>query len=114
MGEQHQNASDLVADRAGATTDPVKNLRSGLTFYAEIDGSPDALTIPNELGDDYRNLILVHVNLDADAAKINLNDKISFSLFGRTVTAQIVKRRDNAANVQNEFWAMQLTPKDAA
>lgn len=112
MGEQHQIASDLVNDRASWTTDHIKNLSTGLTFDAEIDGSPAPEIVLTELGEDYRNVILLHVNSDDDADKINAQDKVLLKLFGRTVTAQILKRRDNIANAQNEFWAMQLTEKD--
>jgi len=113
MGEQHQNAADFVADRAAFTTDLVTNLRTGINFHAEIDGSPDALLVATELGEDYRNMILLHVNDDTTAAGIRSQDRVSFTLFGRAVTAQIVKRRDNGANAQTEFWAMQLTGKDS-
>jgi hypothetical protein len=112
MGEQHQAAADFVADRAGFTTDPVQNLRTGLFFRAEIDGSPDALLVASELGEDYRNVILLHVNDDNDAAGIHDQDKVKFTLFGRISTATIIKRRDNPANPQIEFWAMQLTGLD--
>lgn len=113
MGEQHDNAAQFVQDRAGYTTDPVKNLRSGLTFTAEIDGAPDSLLIASEIGQDYRNVIILHVTDDTEAAGINQGDKVTFTLFGVLSTAQIIKRRDNPAGPQNDFWAMQLTGKDA-
>jgi hypothetical protein len=50
---------------------------------------------------------------DVQAAGINEQDKVQFKLFGRTVTAQILKRRDNAANVQTDFWCEELTGKDS-
>lgn len=114
MGEQHTIAADLVADRASATTDPVRNLRTGLIFYAEIDGSPDAIVMMTEMGEDARNLILLHVNSDAEAAQINITDICSFTLFGCLVKCKILKRRDSGAQVQTDFWAMQLTDKDQA
>jgi hypothetical protein len=113
MGEQHQIAADLVADRASATTDPVKNTRTGAVFMAEIDGSPDALVVATELGEDARNVILLHVTDDTQAYAINAGDIVQFTLFGVTARARILKRRDNAANVQTDFWAMQLTNKDS-
>lgn len=112
MAEQHDNAAAFVADRAGFTTDPVTNVRTGAVFYAEIDGSPDALIVATELGEDYRNAILLHVNSVVDAAGIQAQDRVQFSLFGRVTTAVILKRRDNAANPQIEFWAMQKTASD--
>ena len=113
MGEQHQLASDLVADRASATTDPVRNLRDGSVFTAEIDGAPDALTIVTELGEDYRNVILLHVNDHTEAANINQGDEVSFRLHGSLVKCKILKRRDGGAQVQTDFWAMQLTDQDS-
>lgn len=114
MAEQHDIMADVVADRASATTDPVRNLRTGVVFTAEIDGSPDALTIASELGEDYRNIVMIHVTSDDEAAGINQTDLIQFTLFGRTTRARILKRRDNPANVQNEFWAECQTAKDQA
>ena len=102
-----------MADRAAFTTDPVTNLRTGLSFLAEIDGSPDAVLVATELGEDYRNMILLHVNDDVSAAGIRSQDRVSFTLFKRAITAQILKRRDNGANAQAEFWAMQITGKDS-
>lgn len=114
MGEQHQIAADLVADRASATTDPVRNLRTGMIFWAEIDGAPDPILLATELGEDARNVILLHVNSDVEAAQINMNDECTFTLFGALVRCQILKRRDSGAQAQTDFWAMQLTPKDQA
>jgi hypothetical protein len=113
MGEQHQLAADFVADRAGYTTDPVKNLRTGVVFTAEIDGSPAPEIVLTELGEDYRNVVLLHVTDDTEAARINAQDRVQFTLFGKLSTAQIIKRRDNPASPQNDFWAMQLTEKDS-
>lgn len=113
MGEQHANAQDFVADRAGFTTDPVTNLRTGGRFIAEIDGSPDAVLVTTEIGEDYRNVVMFHVNSDEEAAGIRAQDKVSFKLYGKTSVAQIIKRRDSAANAQNDFWAFELTDKDS-
>ncbi len=112
MSEFHNIAANLVADRASATTDPVRNLRDGSTFTAEIDPTPDALTLVTELGEDYRNVVLLHVTDDAEAANILPQDEVEFTLFGRRSKARIIKLRDNPANVQNDFWAMQLGPQD--
>jgi hypothetical protein len=112
MGEQHQIAEDLVGDRAGATTDPVINLITGVTFTAEIDGAPDALTVATELGEDYRNVVLLHVTSDAEADGIAPGHRVQFRIYGKTSVCQIIKLRDNPAAVQNDFWAMQLGPQD--
>ena len=112
MSELTDIVADVVAERAAWTTDAVKNLRTGLVFTAEIDGSPDALTMASELGEDYRNAILLHVNADTEAAGIKLNDEVQFTLFGAVVTCQILKRRDSGAQLQTDFWCQQLTSKD--
>lgn len=114
MSELHDIAADVVAERAAWTTDPVTHLRTGRTITAEIDGSPDPLIVTTELGEDYRNVVIIHVTDDDEAALLNPQDKIRFSLFGRTTIAQILRRRDNPANVQNDFWAQCLTNKDQA
>jgi len=64
------------------------------------------------LGEDARMVILIHVTSDAEAAGIRADDRIQFVLFGRTTKAIVLRRRDSGANVQTDFWAMQLTPKD--
>ena len=112
MAEQHQLAADFVQDRAGYTTDPVTNLRSGAVFAAEIDGSPDAALILMEVGEDARNMILLHVNDDAAAYALLKDDLVQFTLFGVTVRGRVLKRRDSAASPQTDFWVMQLTNQD--
>lgn len=113
MGEQHTIAENLVGDRASATTDPVTNLRDGSVFTAEIDGAPDAIVVATELGEDARNVILLHVTSDKEAYALCDGDKVRFTLFGAAVTCKLLKRRDSGATVQTDFWAMQLTPKDS-
>ncbi len=108
MSESHDILSDIIADRAGSTTDPVRNLRDGSTFTAEIDGSPDAFTIQSELGEDIREAVLLHVADPAEAAAIRRGDVVQFTLFGQLTRHTIVKRRNNAANPQAEFWAAKI------
>jgi len=112
MSEILDTIAASVAERIAYTGDPVRHLRLNQTFTAEIDGSPDALTVASELGEDYRNVILLHVTDDNQAATINQGELVQFRLFGRLIKAKILKRRDNGANVQTDFWAMQLTGKD--
>jgi hypothetical protein len=112
MSELHQLLADTVAARAAWTSDPVQNLRTGNTFTAEIDGAPDAMAVMSELGEDARNIILLHVTDNNDAYGINQGDLVQFTLFGVLVKCKILKRRDSGAQVQTDFWAMQLTNKD--
>jgi hypothetical protein len=112
MSELHQLLADTVAERSPWTSDPVQNLRTGKTFAAEIDGSPDALVVMSELGEDARNVILLHVTDDTQAYAIHAGDLVTFTLFGMLVKAKILKRRDSGGQVQTNFWAMQLTKKD--
>lgn len=108
MSEAHDILSDIVEDRASATTDPVLNLRTGVPFTAEIDGSPDAFTISAELGEDAREAILLHVTDPDEAAAQFMNDTVRFTLFGKTVVYKLVKRRANDANPQTDFWAVKV------
>jgi len=110
MSEASNIIAESIVERAPWTTDPVKNLTTGQTFTAEIDGSPDAILIATELGEDARNVILLHVTSDAEAALINKNDQVQFTLFGSLAICTILKRRDSAAQPQTDFWAMQKVP----
>ena len=113
MSEITDIAADTVAERASWTTDPVKNLRTGKWFTAEIDGSPDALILATEFGEDARNMILLHVTHDLQAYAILDGDLVQFTLFGAVVKCRIVKRRDSGASPQTDFWAQQVSNKDA-
>jgi hypothetical protein len=110
MGEQHDIAENLVSDRATATTDPVRNLRTGAWFTAEIDGSPDAVLVMTELGEDAREIVMLNVTSDEQAAGIQSQDRVEFTLFGKKSRVQIIKRRQNPATVQAQFWAQYIVP----
>jgi hypothetical protein len=107
MSEAHDILFDVVLDRASFTTDPVKNLRTGLVFTAEIE-PVDPLLAQTELGEDAREVVILHVTDDVEAGYIRSQDLVQFQLFGSMVKYKIVKRRNNAANVQTDFWAMQV------
>jgi hypothetical protein len=114
MGEQHQIAGDFVEDRAAATTDPVLNLTNGLTFSAEIDGSPDPIRVATELSEDAREVVLLHVSDNAQAESINQGDQVKFKLFGVNVVCRVLRRVNSPANPQIDFWAQKIVPgKDA-
>jgi hypothetical protein len=113
MSELSKIAEDVVTERASWTSDPVLHLATGRTITAEIDGSPDAIVLAQmELGEDYRNVCLLHVTNDTEAAILNQGDLVTFTLFGSLSRWKILKRRDSGAQLQTDFWAQQLTPKD--
>lgn len=111
MSEFHDTIADIVSDRASHTTDPVRNLRTGLTFHAELE-AVDPLLVQSELGEDAREVVALHVSDDAEASLVNVNDFVQFKLFGVTVKYRVIKRRANAANPQTTFWTMQFSDKD--
>lgn len=113
MSEAHDILADVVADRAPGTTDQVLNLRTNIPFTAELDGTPDALVVMTELGEDVREVVLIYVTDRNQAAAQNLNDQVQFKLFGALETYQIIKRRDSATP-QVQFWARKvINGKDA-
>jgi hypothetical protein len=112
MSELHNMALAVINERAAWTADPVLHLRTGTTITAEIDGSPDALTVATELGEDYRNVILLHVTNDAEAALLNPQDLVQFRLFGNVTTCKVLKRRDSGGQAQTDFWVQQSALSD--
>ena len=112
MSEITNILAQVIDDRAPWTTDPVTNLTTGKVFTAEIDGSPDPLIVATELGEDARNVVILHVSDDAAAYAISKGDRVQFTLFGETVVCQVLKRRDSVGQPQTDFWAQQLTAKD--
>ena len=96
-----------VDDRAPVTTDPIVNLRTGVTFYAEIESNPDVV-LDAELGKDAREQVVLHVRIAADADGIQTQDRVTFSLYGQSVTFQIIDRTNNPANPFVEFRAKKI------
>jgi hypothetical protein len=110
MSEIHDIIGEVVAGRAPWTSDPVRNLRTGAWFTAEIDGSPDAVLVMTELGEDAREIVMLNVTSDEQAAGIQSQDRVEFTLFGKKSQVQIIKRRQNPATVQAQFWAQYIVP----
>lgn len=110
MSEFSDIIGDVVDDRATGTTDPIVNLRTGATFVAEIEGNVDPAAIAYELGEDVREVVILHVRNAADAAGINHGDRVQFALFGQTAIHRVVKRRQNPGNPFTEFWAKKIVP----
>jgi hypothetical protein len=113
MSDSHDIISDIVQDRAPGTTDTVLNVTRGGYFLAEIEGNLDPFTIPESLGNDPRAKIRLHVTSAAQSAAISKNDLVQFSLFGQTITAEIVYQELDPASPQTKFIAAQILPKDA-
>ena len=102
---------DIVLDRASHTADPVKNLRTGLVFHAELE-AVDPLIVATELGEDARAVVALNVTDDAEASLIRVNDFVQFKLFGVQAKYRVIRRRQNAANPQTVFWTQEFTDKD--
>jgi len=116
MSEAHDTIADIVDDRASATTDPVFNVTSGATFTAEIETNIDAVIVMTELerlGEDAREMVLLHVRNAVDAAGINVEDVVRFKLLGVQAEHRIIKRRDNSGTPFTSFWASRKRKKDA-
>lgn len=113
MSESHNILLEIVQDRAPATTDAVLNLNTNVIFMAEIEGNLDPFTIPESIGSDPRAKFRLHVTSAAQAALINKNDLVQFTLFGECVTAQIVYRDLDPATPQTKFIAAHILKKDA-
>jgi hypothetical protein len=107
VSELHDIIGSTVDDRASVTTDPIVNLRTGATFYAEIESNPD-ISLDAELGKDLREQVVLHVRSTAEADGIRAQDKVTFTLFGQFVTFQIVERANNPANPFVEFRARKV------
>jgi hypothetical protein len=115
MSELTEITADTVAERAAWTSDPVKILTgtyAGRAITAEIDGSPDALLVLSELGEDYRNCCILHVTSDLEASYLSQGDKVQFKLFNDFSQWKVLKRRNSGAQIQTDFWVMQITTKD--
>ena len=108
MSEALEILRDIVDDRAPGTTDPVINLRTGLTFRAEIEPLSD-LDLVTELGRDSRASHYFHVG--DRAADIAAGDKVT--ALNAMFQILVGPAPDNAANPLRRFLAMQLTGKDA-
>ena len=113
MSETHDIINDIVLDRATATTNPVKNLTTGKTFYAEIEGNLDPFTIPDSIGNDPRGKFRLHVTDNAQALEISMQDLVEFTLYGQTQLARIVWRTLDPASPQTKFIAAHVLVKDA-
>lgn len=104
MSEAHDILAQIVDDRASLTADPVVNTTRVFTFLAEIESNPDVV-LDAELGRDAREEVVLHVRNATDAARIQPQDRITFTLFGQQVTFQITQRTNNPANPFTEFRA---------
>lgn len=92
--------------------DSIKNLTSGADFFARIETNLDPFTIPESLGNDPRPKIRLHISNDSYAKKINLNDLITFNLFGSPVTFKIVSGFVDASSPTSVFYAIGKLPID--
>ena len=112
MSELSDNLNNIVIDRAPATTDPVLNLTTGLTFTAEIEGNLDPFTIPEQWGSDPRPKVRLHVTDDGQAAGISETDLVRFSIYGNSAVGIVVHRIIDPASPQTKFLVCIKSPKD--
>ena len=112
MSEMHDIIADVVADRQSATTNPVKNLRTGVIFHAEIEGNIDPLRLVTELGEDIREAAILHVDDNDEAAGILAQDIVEFTLFGSTDKYRVIKRVDGPTPC-TDFWVQIIADKDS-
>ncbi len=82
-----------------------KNLRTGLTFLAKIQPIND-IELLTELGQDNREVCMVHTRDSAAAKGINDQEVISF-LENKW---RVVKRMDNPASLHTDFIAIKGVP----
>ena len=108
MSEIRDILADVVGDREDTFSDPVKNLRLGTSFLAEIEFVTD-MELNGVLGRDPRESVKFHVRDQSGSDAINLND----ILLALGVRFKVLRRSDNPTNQQVEFGAMKVTNKDA-
>ena len=111
MSELRDLLQSSVAERMFGTGEQCWDLTSGLRFMAEYEpGLP--IEQREALMADPRECGKIHVT---DAAAINAlleNGKIKILLYGVWSTFTLLKRDNNAGNVQVSFGVMQNSVKD--
>jgi len=112
VSELSDNLSDIVQDRASFTTTPVLNLRTGITFPAEIEGNLDPFIVPDNLAKDKREVVKLYIQ-DSYTSGILLNDLVRFNYYGKTSTCIIADRGNDPGSPLVEFWAVQKLKKDS-
>lgn len=106
--------ADSVADRLALTGESFKLLRTGLKFVAEYEENQN-IELNEALGKDPRESGTIHVQDDAAASAILVNDLLTVTLFGQACKLQVLqRRRDNPGSPLTEFGVMKVTTKDAA
>ena len=108
MSETRDILTGVIAGRACSFGDAVRDLRTGLSFTAEIEPVMD-IEANVLLGRDARESCVFHV-VDRDAAAaIEMQDVLA--AIGEKFT--VLRRSDNPASPQVDFGCMKLSDRDA-
>ena len=107
MSEVRDVLTGVVAERESSFGDPVKDLRTGRTFNAEIETIMD-IESNMLLGRDARESVIFHVRDRQAAACIRQGDILAALLGEFTV----LRRTDNPASPQVDFGAMKVVEED--
>ena len=102
MSDLNDSLSDVVVDRQSFTGDTVTNLTTGATFTAELDPIQD-IELNTELGRDARESVMMYVSDRTAAGVLVLGSKVGITLSGVYSIFELVRRKDNPANLQVEF-----------
>lgn len=108
MSEIRETLAGVLTERAPSFSDPVRNLRTGTRFQAELEPVLD-LEANVLLGRDARESVIFHVTDPAAGAAIRLNDVLE-AVGGKF---RVLRRTDNPANLQMDFGTMKVTSDDA-
>lgn len=109
MSESRDTLADVVSERQAFTGDRVTNLRTGKEFTAEIEPIED-IELNTELGRDAREVFLLHVSDREAADALPHKNRVSFSFRGQDFIGEVVRRKDNPANLQVEFGCAKVVP----
>src|ERR1017187_5315642 len=107
VSENRNVLSAVITERASSFGDPVRNLRSGRRFTAEIEAVQD-IEANVLLGRDARESCIFHVADRAVARGILMQDELE--ALGERFS--VLRRTDNPASPQVEFGLMKLSEKD--
>ncbi len=107
MSELREVLNDVVTERQCFTGDSVKNLRTGLSFIAEIEEIQD-IELITQLDSDAREAVIVHVQDRVAAGEQRRGDQITISLFGQVSKFKIARISDNPVKHQAEFVCIKI------
>jgi len=116
VSELNSTLARIVTDRQAFTADRGEILtgeHAGEFISAEIEEISD-LELNTELGRDPREAYTLHVVNRAEAARLQANDRVRFTIRGLNLTLAILagRRQDTLYSPQVKFGCMKITEKD--